>query len=112
MQKDNIVYIKHILDAINRIESYVDGLDDYEFLDDWHTMTRSATVRDLEIIGEATNKLDPNFRNKYPQIPWRDMIDTRNKVIHDYMMVDYELVWDIVMKDLPNLKSDLEKLLI
>lgn len=110
MVKDNFVYIKHILDSINRIESYVDGLDSYEFLDDEHEMARTATVRELEIIGEASNSIAQDFRQKYPEIPWREMIDTRNKIIHDYMMVDYELVWDIIGKDLPPLKKQMENL--
>lgn len=111
MAKDSVVYIKHILDCIYMIESFVVGLDKDDFLSDDNAVVRSAVVRELEVIGEAANQTEQDFRSRYPDIPWRDMIDTRNKIIHDYMSVDYELVWDIIVKDLPSLRLQLEALL-
>jgi len=110
MPKDNSAYLKHIRDSIYRIEIYISGIDKSIFLDDLHEMVRAAVVRELEIIGEAANATEQNFRETNKNLPWRDMIDTRNKIIHDYMSVDYELVWDIIIKDLPPLKIQVETL--
>ena len=62
-----------------------------------------AIVRSLEIIGEAAKKVDPKFKNEYPHIEWRKMAGTRDKMIHDYFGVDYEIVWDIIEQKIPDL---------
>ncbi len=62
-----------------------------------------AIVRSLEIIGEGSNKLDEEFKAKYPHIEWRKIINTRHKLIHDYFGVDYDIVWDIIINKLPDL---------
>lgn len=110
MQKDNSIYLKHIRDSIYKIEGFVEGLSLENFLSDEHLVTRSAVVRELEVVGEAANRVEKSYQTAHPEIPWRDMIDTRNKVVHDYFMVDYDLVWDILKKDLPALKTNLEKI--
>jgi uncharacterized protein with HEPN domain len=110
MQKDNSLYLKHIRDSICKIEGFVEGLDLEGFLSEDRLMTRSAVVRELEVVGEAANRVEKNYQTEHPEIPWRDMIDTRNKVVHDYFMVDYDLAWDIIKKDLPKLRKDLEKI--
>jgi len=106
--KNNLIYIKHIRDAIYKIESFLEGVSKNEFIEE-DSLTQSAVIRQLEIIGEASKKVEENFKEKHPEIPWRDMSDTRNKVIHDYFQVDYELIWDIYEKDLPKLKREIEK---
>ncbi|WP_230383770.1 HepT-like ribonuclease domain-containing protein [Pedobacter endophyticus] len=68
-------------------------------------------IRSLEIIGEASSKLDDEFRHKYPHIEWRKILSTRNKLIHNYFGIDYDIVWDIVVNKLPNLKIFLEEIL-
>lgn len=109
MSKNNIALLKHIRDAIYRVENYTNQVSLLEFLDDSNDMLRAATVRELEIIGEAANKITHDYKESNTEIPWRDMIDTRNKVIHDYMSVDYELVWGILQEELPNLKLKIEQ---
>ena len=111
MQKDNLVYIKHIRDSIYKIENFTSGLSKEDFLSEENQVVQSGVVRELEVIGEATGKISAEYRQSHGDVPWRDMIDTRNKVIHDYLSIDYDLIWDIVQKDLPNLKLQLEKLL-
>lgn len=66
-----------------------------------------ALIRSLEIIGEASTKLDPDFKALYPHIEWRKMSGTRNRLIHDYFGIDYDIVWDIIITKLPNLKEEI-----
>ena len=73
--------------------------------------TQDAVVRQLEIIGEASSKLEENFIQSYPNIPWRGIKDFRNKLIHDYWQLDIELVWNVATKETPQLKKQLLKLL-
>lgn len=110
MAIDNSVYLKHIRDAIYRIEGYVSEMSKDEFLIENNEMARAAVVRELEIIGEAARHVDKEFTQMYPELPWREMIDTRNSIIHDYMSVDYELVWDILVTDLSVLKDQVENI--
>ena len=110
MQIDNAVYLKHIRDSVYRIENYISHTIKNKFLSEENEMMRAAVVRELEVIGEAARNVTNEYKQRYVQIPWRDMMDTRNKIIHDYMSVDYELVWDIVKKDLPKLKKQIEKI--
>ena len=111
MQKDNLVYIKHIRDSIYKIEDFTSGLSKGDFLSEENQVVQSGVVRELEVVGEATSKISNEYRQSHKDVPWRDMIDTRNKVIHDYLSVDYNLIWDILQKDLPNLKAQIEALL-
>jgi|SRR3972149_2450484 len=111
MQKDNLVYIKHIRDSIYKIEDFTSGLSKGDFLSEENQVVQSGVVRELEVIGEATSKISSEYIQSHKDVPWRDMIDTRNKVIHDYLSIDYDLIWDIIQKDLPNLKLQIEKLL-
>lgn len=107
--KNNFIYIQHILDSINNIEDYTSNMSHEEFYKDNKTI--DAVIRNIEIVGEATSKCNQEFKEKYPQIPWRKMADTRNKLIHDYMGVSVKIVWEICKTDLPNLKPKLQALL-
>lgn len=100
---DDRVYLKHILEAVGRIESYVSGLDYDQFKVDEKT-TRS-TLYDLAVIGEAARRVSPKFREEHPDIPWRKIMDMRNVLVHDYTGVEYPTVWKTVQKDLPQLKK-------
>ena|SRR5258708_7114682 len=70
-----------------------------------------AICRSLEIIGEASTKIHPDFKAKYPQVPWREMNDIRNKIIHHYFGVDYDIVWDTVKTNIPLLKESMETII-
>lgn len=111
MQKDDLVYVRHIRDSISKLESFVAGLSREEFMDDRNAVVQSGVVRELEVIGEAASKLSADYRKAHPDLPWREMIDTRNKMIHDYLSVDYALVWEILVKDLPELRLKIKALL-
>lgn len=105
--KDDVLYLGHINDAIETIEQYL-GVASYEqFIA--NKMMVDAVVRELEIIGEATSKLSKDFRNRNPEIPFRDIIDMRNVLIHDYAGVNTVIVWETCKIDLPPLKKAVKK---
>ena len=101
--KDDGLYLGHINDAIDVIEEYL-GIASYEQFTA-NKMMVDAVVRELEIIGEATSKLSKDFRKGNPEIPFRDIIDMRNVLIHDYAGVNTMIVWETCKNDLPPLKK-------
>ena len=107
--KDNRLYLGHIRDAIEKIESYIAHVDYEQFAA--NDMMVDAVVRELEILGEAANNLSPEFSRNHPDIPIRDMIDTRNVLIHNYAGVNTKIVWETCQKDLAELKSKIDELL-
>lgn len=102
MKKDNLVYLKHMLDAINRIEEYTGEVEYDEFMNT--RLVQAGVIREIEIIGEASKKLDPEFKEKYGGIPWKKIAGMRDKLIHDYFGVDLDAVWDTIERDIPRLK--------
>ena len=109
MRRDYKLFIKDILDAIEKIEEFVTGMDFEEFKNDDKTV--SAVVRKLEIIGEATKNIPDEIRQRYPDLPWKEMAKIRDKLIHGYFVVDHQIVWNVVKKELPFLKPKIEKIL-
>ncbi|MCG2695115.1 DUF86 domain-containing protein [Candidatus Parcubacteria bacterium] len=105
----NLIYLKHIVDAINCIEDYIDKMDKISFENDRKTI--DAVVRELEIIGEASNNLSEDIINKNPEISFRDAVDMRNILIHEYFGIDADIVWNTCKNDLPKLRKNIEKLL-
>jgi uncharacterized protein with HEPN domain len=97
--------VEDIWEAIEKIQRYVAGLDHDAFIKDDKTI--DSAVRNLEIIGEAANRLPENFRGQHPEIEWRKIIGLRNRIVHDYFNIDVEIVWEIIQKDLPDFKSKL-----
>jgi uncharacterized protein with HEPN domain len=110
VKKDPIIYIKHISVCINRIILYTEGLDENGFLE--NNLIQDAVIRNLEIIGEATKKLNEDFRLKYSAIEWRKIAGMRDKLIHDYIGVDLWAVWGVVENILPTFQSQIEEILI
>jgi len=109
MKKDISVFLKHILESIERIEEFTKGISKEKFLDS--VQLQDAVIRRLEIIGEAVKNLPPGFRKKHADVPWSEIARTRDKLIHGYFGVDLALTWDIVKKDLPDLKKKIKKIL-
>lgn len=109
MTKDNLLYIEHILESIKNILSYNKGLSEKEFLE--NKMVQDATIRNLEIIGEAAKQLSDDFINKYPDIEWKKMAGMRDKLIHDYIGVDLWAVWEVVDKIIPGLKDQISDII-
>jgi uncharacterized protein with HEPN domain len=96
------------LAAIARVERYVAGLDRSTFRAD--EKTADAVVRNLEVLGEAAARLPAGVRAGAPEIPWRQIVGLRNRVVHEYFGVDLEIVWEIVSRDLPELRPQLAAL--
>ena len=110
MKKPNDVdRLNHILDAIAKIEKYLQSFDLEKFRSDG--LTIDAVVRNIEIIGEATTCLDRRLKAQYPNIEWRFATATRNRLIHGYFDIDAEIVWNTTQNDLPNLKTEIKKIL-
>ena len=110
MIKDNLIFIRHILDSIEKIELFVKNISKDEFLKD--IKLQDAIVRRIEIIGEAVKNLSVNFRNKYANVPWSDIAGMRDKLMHHYFGVDLEIVWKAIQKDLIDLKENIKKILL
>ncbi len=109
MNKDDTVFLKHILDAIDLIDDYLKDKSYEEFEE--NRMLQDAVIREIEIIGEATKNLSVEFRNKYSEIPWRQIAGMRDKLIHGYFGVDLGAVWDTATKDIPSLRKKLREIL-
>lgn len=105
--KSDLPYLKHILDAISKIEEYVKGTKRENFLSD--TKTQDAIVRELEVIGEATKRLSSETRVRYSEIPWARVAGARDRLIHAYFDVDLDEVWKTVKRDIPRLKNTVKK---
>lgn len=98
-------YLRHIVEAIDRADGYVAGMEVAAFERDMRT--QDAVIRSLQVIGEAANKV----RIARPEIPWDAMYGMRNRIIHDYFEVDLDVVWQTLRRDLPVLRAQIVQLL-
>lgn len=109
MSKSEKEYLKHILDEMDYLLDSSYEISEERFMRD-ATLQRAYT-RSLEIIGEAVKGLSEEFRNKYPNMDWKGMAGMRDRLIHHYFGVDYEIVWDVVKNEIPTLKKQLREIL-
>ncbi|HEY6011387.1 MAG TPA: DUF86 domain-containing protein [Nitrospirota bacterium] len=105
--RDYKLYLTDILAAIESIEQFVAGLEPESFKHD--DKTSSAVIRKFEIIGEAAKNVPDAVKQRYPDIPWKEMAGMRDKLIHFYFGVDYDLVWSTIRNRLPQLKLLIRK---
>ena len=102
-------YARDMLSACDKIVSYNEGLDQSAFVDDERTY--DATLRNLEVLGEAATHIPDHVRESHADIPWRALIGTRNQVIHGYLGIDDDIIWSIIRDDIPELIPLLRTLL-
>ena len=107
--KDQSVYLKHMLEAIQRIKDYTKNMDVKAFFN--NNMVEDAVVRNIEIIGEASKNLSAEFKKKYSDVPWKDISGMRDRIVHFYFGLDFGLVWNVVEHDLPKLEKSIRKIL-
>ena len=109
MSRNSRDYLRHILEETEYLISTSRSLDKSYFLED-ETLKR-AFVRSLEIMGEAVKQLPTSFRDNYPEIEWRKIAGMRDRLIHNYFGVDYEIVWDAVITEVPRLNAKVREIL-
>ncbi|MBI3501000.1 MAG: DUF86 domain-containing protein [Bacteroidetes bacterium] len=109
MHKDNFVYIGHILERAERILQFMEGMDESAFCND--EKTKSAVIREFEVIGEASKRISDDFKTLHPALPWKEMAGMRDKIIHDYEGVNPFRLWDTAKSNLPALISELKKII-
>lgn len=109
MNEKDKIRIQHILDAINEIEDYTNGFTEEKFLS--NRLVKNATVRQFEIIGEPANSISIETTEKFPQVPWRLLVDFRNVLIHQYFGVNYKQVYKVIEEELTNLKDNILKII-
>jgi uncharacterized protein with HEPN domain len=107
-KRPDLLYFQDILEAGTAINIYVEGIDFDIFVRD--RMRYSAVIREFEIIGEAVGKLATELKQAYPDVPWQDIKDFRNLLVHEYFGVDLEIVWNTIQNDLPGLLAAVEKM--
>jgi uncharacterized protein with HEPN domain len=115
MKKDDLRvpdYLAHILQAIERIGTYTNDMDEVGFLE--NEMVQDAVIRNIEIIGEAARNIEkhhPEFASEHPDVPWEDMYWMRNRVSHGYFSVDLEVIWNTIQRDIPELEQQAKDVL-
>lgn len=109
MTKDPLIFLEHILESIDLIEKYLNGVDEEMF--HLSMEKQDLVVRRIEIIGEATKNIPYEFKNTYPDIPWKDMAGMRDVMIHQYFGIDYNIVWKTATQKLPLLKKQIERII-
>ncbi len=102
-------YLLDMIQFAEKVQAYTDGMDQQTFVESG--LTYDATLRNLELIGEAATHIPNDVREDHPEIPWRLVVATRNRLIHAYLGIDQDTVWSVVQEDVPELLSMLRKLL-
>jgi uncharacterized protein with HEPN domain len=109
LTKDDSVFLRHILDEIDFLEESGEGVGFGDLIK--NKEKQRAWLRSLEVIGEATKNLSAGFREKHPEVEWRKVAGLRDKLIHHYFGVKWEIVWDAVKNEMPGIRLKIEVML-
>lgn len=109
MNRNFKMYLEDILQASQHILTFVEGIDFNQFLSD--VKTSSAVIRQFEVIGEAAKNIPDSIKKEYSDIPWRNMAGMRDRLIHSYFGIDYQLIWDSIKENIPDLIVDISSML-
>jgi uncharacterized protein with HEPN domain len=110
MRSEDRIRVQHILDEAAEISKYTDVISFGEFVNDGKTIR--AVIRSIEVLGEAASRISIEFRKEHPDIPWEKIIGMRNRLIHVYFDIDYNVVWQTVKENLPPLIKQLQSILM
>ena len=105
MRREANLFIDDILSSINAIEEFSKGMDKKDMISD--RLKQSAIVREIEIIGEAVKNISEDIKSKYKEIEWRKIAGMRDVIIHSYFRIDLDAVWNVIKKDFPTLKKQM-----
>ena len=105
---DPLVSVRHMLDHAREAVEMIRGRSRTDL--DTERQMNLALVRLMEVIGEAATRVPEDFRRRYPEVPWRDVADLRNRLIHGYDAIDFDRLWTIIEQDLPTLIGQLESI--
>ncbi|VVB88458.1 Uncharacterised protein [uncultured archaeon] len=108
MKKDPEVFLEHILESIELIENYTANKTISDFIKS--VQFQDSIIRRIEIIGEAVKNLPDDVKNSYPEVPWKKIAGMRDVLIHEYFGIDLELTWQVVQKDIPDLKREIMRI--
>lgn len=108
--KNDLVFIEHILDSVNAIKKFSKNLNKSGLVS--NRLKQSAIIREIEVIGEAVKNISKSLKDKHKEIEWKEIAGTRDKMIHHYFGVDPDIIWKIIKKDLPILKKQIYKIKI
>jgi len=108
-KRDINLLLEDMLHSAKKIKGYTENYDFDTFISDEKTV--DAVIRNFEIIGEASNRIDLSFKGMHPDIEWQRIRGFRNRIVHDYMGIDYEIVWEIIVDYLDELITKLEKII-
>ena len=106
---ENEAFLRHILDEIEFLANQCRGLQFQELMED--EVLKRASVRSLEVIGEATKNLSEEFKDKYPVVEWKKIAGLRDKLIHHYFGINWDIVWDVIENKLPDLGKEIRILI-
>ena len=107
-QREWRLYVTDMIEFAEKVQSYTDGMDQTAFIAD--SRTYDAVLRNLELVGEAATHIPNAVREAYREVPWRTIVGARNRIVHGYLGIDVDLIWDIIQRDIPVLLPVLKKM--
>ena len=109
MSKDDLRYVGHMLDCAHQIEKFLAGKARAQY--DADEVLRLAVIHLIQTMGEAARLVSDDFRQQHPQVPWPQIVGMRNRIVHDYLNVDFDITWEVASRDVPVLVQSLAPLL-